>query len=167
MLRCWRCGEPVQDNCEIIQLSLGLYRFSGNMVSPQALDQASWDLLRIELLRRMDDLWEDFFGEMSQLWQEIGARVYTRLDSEQEFQIEAGEDSTWSLCLCLPWAGFPTLWSMLFAARPCIAACHCLACLANAGAALFNSLLPCQLPGKHDLPNCRLGSESMLHVFLL
>ncbi len=63
------------------------------MISPQALDQASWEFLQKELLRRMDDLWEDFFGEMTQLWAELGARVYTRLDNEQEFQIEAGECS--------------------------------------------------------------------------
>ena len=67
-------------------------------MAPQEADQGIWAIVRAELLRRMDDLWEDFFGEISQLWEELGARVYTRLDSEQEFQIEAGEHSNW-LCL--------------------------------------------------------------------
>ncbi|KAK9841351.1 hypothetical protein WJX74_004386 [Apatococcus lobatus] len=66
-------------------------RFGGGMMAPQEADHGIWEIIRGELLRRMDDLWEDFFGEISQLWEELGARVYTRLDSEQEFQIEAGE----------------------------------------------------------------------------
>ena len=60
-------------------------------MAPQEADQGIWAILRGELLQRMDDMWEDFFGEASQLWEELGARVYTRLDSEKEFQIEAGE----------------------------------------------------------------------------
>ena len=66
-------------------------RCNQDQIAPQKVDHGAWEFLRIELLRRMDDLWEDFFGEMSQLWEELGARVYTRLDTEQEFQIEAGE----------------------------------------------------------------------------